>query len=275
MSGVKKVKIKDFSVGEDKPVLLAGPCVIEDDGKTAFQTVEKLKEITKELDIPYVFKASYDKANRTSLESYRGPGIESGLRILAKIREEFEVPVVTDVHTPEEARIAAEVVDILQIPAFLCRQTDLLVAAAKTNKVVNIKKGQFLAPQQIEQAALKVKSSGNSRVLITERGVSFGYGNLVSDMRAVPIIQNLGYPVIFDATHSVQLPGGAGHASSGQREFVPVLAKAAIAAGADGIFMEVHPDPQNALSDGANMVPLNQVYDLLSVCKEIFSIIRL
>ncbi len=268
------MEIKNFSIGKNELVLIAGPCVIENDGITAFQTAEKLKQITGKLDIPYVFKASYDKANRTSLESYRGPGIDKGLEILARIKESFEVPVLTDIHTPEEVLKAAEVADILQIPAFLCRQTDLLVAAAKTNKIVNIKKGQFLAPQQIEQAALKVKAAGNNKILVTERGVSFGYGNLISDMRAISIIQGLGYPVIFDATHSVQLPGGAGNASSGQREFVPVLAKAATAAGADGIFMEVHPDPQNALSDGANMIPINQVSELLKVCKDIFSIIR-
>jgi len=271
---LNKVDIKDFSVGNNELVLMAGPCVIENDGTTAFRTAEKLKEITSELKIPYIFKASYDKANRTSLESYRGPGIDKGLEILAKIKKDFNLPIVTDIHTPEEADQAREVVDIMQIPAFLCRQTDLLVAAAKTGKVVNIKKGQFLAPNQVEQAACKVKASGNDKILITERGTCFGYGNLVSDMRAIPIIQGLGYPVIFDATHSVQLPGGAGTTSSGQREFVSTLTKAALAAGADGLFMEVHPDPENALSDGANMIPLNDVSDLLKICKDIFSVIR-
>lgn len=274
MNKINKVDIKNFSIGENALVLMAGPCVIENDGTTAFQTAEILKEITDELKIHYIFKASYDKANRTSLESYRGPGIEKGLEILAKIKQQFEVPIVTDIHTPEEAEKAAEIADILQIPAFLCRQTDLLVSAAKTNRVVNIKKGQFLAPSQIEQAALKVKASGNTKILITERGASFGYGNLVSDMRAIPIVQGLGYPVIYDATHSVQLPGGAGNVSSGQREFVSTLAKAAIAAGANGLFMEVHPDPENALSDGANMIRTDKIYDLLKVCKDIFSLIR-
>ena len=274
MSFVNKVNIRNFFAGNDEFIVMAGPCVIENDGTTAFQTVEKLKEITNKLKIPYVFKASYDKANRTSLESYRGPGIDKGLEILAKIKKDFDVPIVTDIHTPEEAAKAAEVADVLQIPAFLCRQTDLLVAAAKTNKVINIKKGQFLSPQQMEQAALKVKNSGNNKILITERGTTFGYGNLVSDMRAIPIIQGLGYPVIFDATHSVQLPGGAGTVSSGQREFVSTLAKAAIAAGTDGLFLEVHPDPDNALSDGINMLPTDKVYALLKVCKDIFSIVR-
>jgi len=271
---INKVNIKNFSVGNGELVLMAGPCVIENDGATAFQAVEKLKEITANLNIPFVFKASYDKANRTSLDSYRGPGIEKGLEILAKIKETFETPIVTDIHTAEEAAKAAEVADILQIPAYLCRQTDLLVAAAKTNRVINIKKGQFLAPLQVEQAAAKVKASGNNKIIITDRGTCFGYGNLVSDMRAIPMIQGLGYPVIFDATHSVQLPGGAGNVSSGQKQFVSTLAKAALASGADGLFMEVHPDPENALSDGANMIPLSQVSDLLKICKDIFSIVH-
>lgn len=255
--------------------VMAGPCVIENDGTTAFQAAEHLKKITGDLGIKYIFKASYDKANRTSLESYRGPGIDKGLEILAKIKQEFDVPVVTDIHLPEEAEKAAEVADILQIPAFLCRQTDLLVAAAKTQRIVNIKKGQFLAPQQIEQAALKVKASGNNKIIITDRGASFGYGNLVSDMRAIPIMQDLGYPVVFDATHSVQLPGGAGHVSSGQREFVSTLARAAVAAGANGLFMEVHPDPQNALSDGANMLSISEVHNLLKICQQIYKLINL
>lgn len=261
------MNINDFN---NNFFVMAGPCVIENDGTTAFKTAEALKKITGELNIQYIFKASYDKANRTSINSYRGPGIDEGLKILAKIKQEFNLPIVTDIHSPEEAEKAAEVADILQIPAFLCRQTDLLVAAAKTNRIINIKKGQFLAPQQIEQAALKVKESGNNKILLTDRGVCFGYGNLVSDMRAIPIMQGLGYPVVFDATHSVQLPGGAGTVSSGQREFVSVLAKSAVAAGANGLFMEVHPDPENALSDGANMLPISEISDLLAVCKEIY-----
>ncbi len=274
MGAVNLVRIKDFSIGNSDLVLMAGPCVIENNGEAAFETVEKLKKITSELKIPYVFKASYDKANRTSLDSYRGPGIDKGLEILAKIKSEFDVPVVTDIHTPQEAVKAAEVADVLQIPAFLCRQTDLLIAAAKTGRIVNIKKGQFLAPAQIEQAASKVKQSGNDKILITERGTSFGYGNLVSDMRSIPIIQGLGYPVMFDATHSVQLPGGAGKVSSGQKEFVSTLARAAVASGADALFMEVHPDPDNALSDGANMLAVDNVYHLLKICKDIFSLTR-
>lgn len=261
------MKLNDF---KNNFFVMAGPCVIEHDGSTAFQAAEALKKITADLGIKYIFKASYDKANRTSLSSYRGPGIEKGLKILAKIKQEFDLPIVTDIHSADEAAIAAEIADILQIPAFLCRQTDLLVAAAKTNKIVNIKKGQFLAPQQIEQAAKKVKESGNDQILLTDRGVSFGYGNLVSDMRAIPIMQGLGYPVVFDATHSVQLPGGAGSSSSGERQFVPVLAKAAVAAGVNGLFLEVHPNPDKALSDGANMLALTEIHDLLSICKEIY-----
>lgn len=266
------MNINDFS---NNFFVMAGPCVLENNGETAFVAAEKLKQVTEDLKITYIFKASYDKANRTSLESYRGPGIDKGLEILAKIKKEYNVPIVTDIHLPEEAAPASEVVDILQIPAYLCRQTDLLVAAAKTGKIVNIKKGQFMAPQQVEQAALKVKQSGNNKILITDRGVCFGYGNLVSDMRAIPIIRDLGYPVVFDATHSVQLPGGAGSSSSGQRQFVSTLAKSATAAGANGLFMEVHPDPESALSDGANMIPLTETYDLLKVCKEIYSIVNL
>lgn len=255
-------------------VLLAGPCVIEENETVLYKTAEKLKKITGKLGIPYVFKASYDKANRTSLDSYRGVGIERGLKVLEKIKKEFDLPIVTDIHLPEEAAVVAEVVDILQIPAFLCRQTDMLVAAADTGKIINIKKGQFLAPNQIKNSAEKVVKSGNNKVVVTERGVSFGYGNLVSDMRAIPIIQNLGYPVIFDATHSVQLPGSAGDSTSGERQFVSTLAKSAVAAGCKGIFLEVHPSPDNAPCDGPNMLALDSVYDLLSVCKEIYEAVN-
>ncbi|MEI8388688.1 MAG: 3-deoxy-8-phosphooctulonate synthase [bacterium] len=264
----------NFFIGGNKPVIMAGPCVIEEDESILFKTAEKLKEITQKLDIPYIFKASYDKANRTSLDSYRGVGLEEGLKLLAKIKKEFDLPVVTDIHHPDDAAIVAEVADVLQIPAFLSRQTDILVAAAKTGKIINIKKGQFLAPKQIENSAKKVIKSGNDRVVIIERGTTFGYGNLVSDMRAIPIIQNLGYPVIFDATHSVQLPGGAGDSTTGERQFVSTLAKAAIAAGCNGLFMEIHPDPDNAPCDGPNMIPLDKAYDLLSVCKEIFEVVN-
>lgn len=274
MNKINEISLRNFSIGKNELLVMAGPCVIEHDGSTAYRTAEKMKKITSELNLPYVFKASYDKANRTSLESYRGPGIEKGLEILSQIKKEFDVPVVTDIHLPEEASKASEIADILQIPAFLCRQTDILVEAAKTGKIINIKKGQFLAPAQIDLAAQKVVKSGNNKVIITERGASFGYGNLISDMRAIPIVQELGYPVIFDATHSVQLPGGGGSVSSGEKRFVSILAKAAVASGANGLFMEVHPDPEKALSDGANMVSFEEVYNILSVCKDIFSIIR-
>lgn len=271
---VNKINLGKFSIGEAKLVIMAGPCAIEDDLTILFKTAEKLKEITTKLDLPFIFKSSYDKANRTSINSYRGIGITKGLEALAEVKKQFNVPIITDFHTIEEAPVAAEVADVLQVPAFLCRQTDFLIAAAKTNKIINIKKGQFMSPAQIDHSAKKVIESGNNQVVITERGVSFGYNNLVSDMRAIPIIQNFGYPVIFDATHSVQLPGGAGTASSGQREFVETLARSAVAAGANGLFMEIHPDPDKAPCDGANMIPLDKAYDVLSVCKEIFEVVN-
>jgi len=254
--------------------VIAGPCVIETDVSIIFRTAEQLKTLTSRLHVPFIFKSSYDKANRSSLTSYRGVGIERGLKVLAQVQQQFDVPIITDIHLPEHAAMAAEVADILQIPAYLSRQTDLLVAAAHTGKIVNIKKGQFLSPRDMANCAQKVIESGNSQVFITERGVSFGYGNLVSDMRAIPIMQGFGYPVIFDATHSVQLPGGAGTASSGERQFVATLAKAAVAAGADGLFMEVHPDPDHAPCDGPNMITPDQAEDLLKVCKQIFAIVR-
>ena len=270
---VNSVKLRDFEIGSDKLTILAGPCAIESKD-ILFKAAEYLKKLTEELNINYVFKASYDKANRSSLTSYRGLGIEEGLTLLQAVKKEFDVPIVTDIHEANQANMAAEVADILQIPAFLCRQTDLLVAAAKTNKIINIKKGQFLAPNQMKSIAQKVKDSGNHNITITERGVSFGYNNLVSDMRAIPIIQKMGYPIIFDATHSVQLPGGAGESSSGEREFVPVLAKSAIAAGADGLFFEVHPNPDCALCDGANMINFAQAKDIFKICNEIFKLVR-
>jgi 2-dehydro-3-deoxyphosphooctonate aldolase (KDO 8-P synthase) len=236
-------------------ILIAGPCVIESE-KLCFHVATALKKATAKLPITYVFKASFDKANRSSGSSFRGPGIDEGLRTLAKIRAEFELPVLTDIHTEEQARAAAQAVDVLQIPAFLCRQTDLIQAAVQTGKIVNIKKGQFLAPNDMAQV---VKKAGDAKLLLTERGTTFGYNNLVADMRSIPILKQLGCPVIFDATHSVQLPGGAGDRSSGQREFAPILAKAAIAVGADGLFIETHPDPDNALSDGPNMIPLREM----------------
>jgi len=273
MGKINKIKLRDFEIGSDKLTILAGPCVIET-YSILEQCAEELKNITQKLGINFVFKASFDKANRSSINSYRGPGIEKGLEMLAKIKKEFDVPIVTDIHAPEQAAIAAEVADILQIPAFLCRQTDLLVAAAKTGKIINIKKGQFLAPEQMKPLINKVKEAGNSNITLTDRGTSFGYNNLVSDFRAIPIMQNLGYPVIFDATHSVQLPGGNGECSGGDRRFVPVLAKSAVAAGANGLFFEVHPDPDKALCDGPNMIALSEVEALFSVCKKIFEVVR-
>ncbi len=257
------VDIGSFKVGQGQlPFLIAGPCVIESE-QLVLDTAGRVAEITKSLGIPYVFKSSFDKANRTSITSFRGPGITDGLAILKKVKAHFGLPVLTDVHTEEQATEAGKVVDILQIPAFLCRQTDLLIAAAQTGKVVNVKKGQFLSPIEMGNAVKKIEECGSRRVLLTERGSSFGYNNLVVDMRSFPILRNFGYPVVFDATHSVQLPGGGGTKSSGQREFVEPLACAAAGVGVDGFFMEVHPNPDEALSDGPNMVPLHQLKSLL------------
>jgi 2-dehydro-3-deoxyphosphooctonate aldolase (KDO 8-P synthase) len=258
-----EVQIGSFKVGAgNRPFLIAGPCVIESE-QLVLDTAGKIAEITKSLGIPYVFKSSFDKANRTSIKSYRGPGIENGLAVLKKVKEQLGLPVLTDVHTDEQATEAGKVVDVLQIPAFLCRQTDLLIAAAKTGKVVNVKKGQFLSPPEMANAVKKVEECGSQRIVLTERGSSFGYNNLVVDMRSFPIMRSFGYPVVFDATHSVQLPGGGGTKSGGQREFVEPLACAAAGAGVDGFFMEVHPNPDEALSDGPNMVPLHQLKSLL------------
>lgn len=270
---INSVRLNNFEIGGNKLTVLAGPCAIESKD-ILFKTAEYLKNLTDKLGINYIFKASYDKANRSSLTSYRGLGMEKGLELLDAVKKEFDVPIVTDIHESNQAEIAAEVADIIQIPAFLCRQTDLLVAAAKTNKIINIKKGQFLAPSQMKSIAQKVKDSGNDKITITDRGVSFGYNNLVSDMRAIPIIQDLGYPVIFDATHSVQLPGGFGDSSSGERQFVPILAKSAIAAGANGLFFEVHPDPDCALCDGANMINFAQAKEIFKICNDIFGLVN-
>lgn len=258
------VRIGNMTIGHASPhVIIAGPCVIEDES-LVIDTAAALKDITARLGFSFVFKSSYDKANRTSLGSYRGPGLLPGLKILERVRSQLNIPIVSDVHSIEEIKPAAEVLDILQIPAFLCRQTDLIVAAAQTGKVVNIKKGQFLAPWDMKFAVEKVTAQGNHNVILTERGTMFGYNNLVVDMRSLMIMGTFGYPVIFDATHSVQLPGGGQGMSSGQREFIAPLACAAIAAGCDGIFMEVHPDPDHAPSDGPNMVPLAAVEPLLT-----------
>lgn len=265
--------LNNFEIGGSKLTIMAGPCAIESK-EICFEVCEKLKEITSKLDINYIFKASFDKANRSSLNSYRGLGIEKGLEILKETKEKYNVPVVTDIHEPYQAEMAANVADVIQIPAFLCRQTDLIVAAAKTGKIINIKKGQFLSPYQMESIAKKVLDSGNDKILLTDRGASFGYNNLVSDMRGIKIMQDLGYPVIFDATHSVQIPGGKGTSSGGEKQFVPILAKAATAAGADGLFFEIHPDPKCALCDGDNMLKLSEVEDLFYTLNEIFKIVR-
>jgi len=243
--------------------LIAGPCVIESD-ETTYQIAHTLKTLCGRLHIPLIFKASFDKANRTSIQSYRGPGFDKGLDILDNIKKQLDIPVISDIHLPDQAEKAAQVLDVIQIPAFLCRQTDLILAACRTGRPVNIKKGQFLAPHDCRNILNKAKQTGNPHLSITERGSSFGYNNLVVDFRAIPIIRQMGVPVIFDATHSVQLPGGGADVSSGERQYVPVLAKAAIAAGADGIFMETHPEPEKALCDGPNSFPLNYMETLLS-----------
>jgi len=254
----------DLAVGEGAPFcLIGGPCVIESEDLCRL-LAEGLKEIAQRLGLSFIFKASFDKANRTSLESFRGPGLEKGLEILAGIRQEFGVPVLSDIHETTQVQLAAQTLDVLQIPAFLCRQTDLLVAAAATGKPVNLKKGQFVSPWDMAHAVNKFRSvPGHGGLMLTERGSSFGYNNLVVDVRSFPVLRSLGCPVIFDATHSVQLPGGGGKSSGGQREFIPYLARAAVAAGVDGVFMEVHPDPDRALCDGPNSIPLDRVESLL------------
>jgi len=247
--------------------LIAGPCVIESEA-LCFGIARALKKTCQRLGLNYVFKASYDKANRTSARSFRGPGLQDGLMVLARIKERLDVPVLTDVHTEKQVAAAADIVDILQIPAFLCRQTDLIEAAARTGRILNIKKGQFLSPAEMGQVIEKAQAAGARRLLVTERGTTFGYNNLVADMRSIPIMKEFGVPVIFDATHSVQLPGAGGTQSSGQREFAPVLARCAVVAGADGIFIETHPDPDSALSDGPNMIPLAQLPKLLAQLRD-------
>nr|VFJ54070.1 MAG: 2-dehydro-3-deoxyphosphooctonate aldolase (KDO 8-P synthase) [Candidatus Kentron sp. FM]VFJ54351.1 MAG: 2-dehydro-3-deoxyphosphooctonate aldolase (KDO 8-P synthase) [Candidatus Kentron sp. FM]VFK10282.1 MAG: 2-dehydro-3-deoxyphosphooctonate aldolase (KDO 8-P synthase) [Candidatus Kentron sp. FM] len=264
----------DFSIGIHHPLfVIAGPCVIETEA-LAMETAAELKTITGRLGIPFIYKSSFDKANRSSGTSYRGPGIEQGLRILARVRDEIGVPVLTDVHEDTPLDEVAEVVDVLQTPAFLCRQTNFIQAVARQGKPVNIKKGQFLAPWDMMQVVEKAKAAGNDRIMVCERGASFGYNYLVSDMRSLPILQETGCPVIFDATHSVQLPGGQGSCSGGQREFVPVLARAAVAAGVAGLFMETHPEPEKALSDGPNMLPLGEMASLLEMLKTIDGVVK-
>ncbi|MBR1461034.1 3-deoxy-8-phosphooctulonate synthase [bacterium] len=273
MNEVKKIKLRDFEIGGDRLTILAGPCAIES-RSVLDETAAGLKEITDELGINFVFKSSFDKANRSSLNSFRGPGMEKGLVMLKEVKDKYDVPIVTDIHMPEQASKVAQVADIVQIPAFLCRQTDLLVAAGHTNKIINIKKGQFLAPEQMKSLINKVEESGNHNILITERGTSFGYNNLVVDMRGIPIMQQYGYPVVFDATHSVQLPGANGTSSGGDRRFVPTLARSAMAAGANVLFFEIHPDPDKALCDGANMIALKDAKKLFAVCKGIYELLR-
>jgi len=253
--------------------LIAGLCVIESE-KLCFQVAAAMQTLCAKLGVTYVFKASYDKANRTSSKSFRGPGLDEGLKVLSRVRTDLGVPVLTDVHTETQATIAGEAVDILQIPAFLCRQTDLIEAAVLTGKILNLKKGQFLSPAEMGQVVKKAQETGGERILVTERGTTFGYNNLVSDMRAIPLLRRFGCPVIFDATHSVQLPGGGGEQSSGQREFAPVLARAAVAAGADGVFVETHPNPDRALSDGPNMVPLADMPKLLATLLKVREAVR-
>ncbi len=261
-------------MGGGRPfVLIAGPCVIESK-ELVFEIAKSLKQITSRVGIPLIFKASYDKANRSSIKSFRGFGLAAGLNILYDVKDKFNIPILSDVHSIDEMKPAARVLDVIQIPAFLSRQTDLLIAAGRTGKVVNVKKGQFLAPWDIKTVIQKIESTGNKNILLTERGVSFGYNNLVTDFRSLAIMRQTGYPVVFDASHSVQQPGGLGHASGGQSEFIPLLARCAVAAGCDAIFMEVHPNPKKALSDGPNMLPLNKLEKLLIDLKAIDKIVK-
>jgi len=263
LPSVKEVRIGPVTLGGRRPLaLIAGPCVIESEG-ACLEVAAWLKELTRSLGLPLIFKSSYDKANRSSLRSYRGPGLDQGLKVLSRVKRELEIPVLSDVHRFEEVKEAAQVLDVLQVPAFLCRQTDFVLAIAQAGKVVNVKKGQFLAPWDLQNIVEKIESAGNQSILLTERGASFGYNNLVADMRSLVILRQTGYPVIYDVTHSLQLPGGLGTSSGGQREYIPPLARAGVAAGIDGLFMEVHPNPSEALCDGPNSQPLKEVGPLL------------
>lgn len=270
---INAVQVADWRIGAGELVMIAGPCVIESAAGT-LEIARALKEMARELSLPLIFKASYDKANRTSVTSFRGPGLHAGLEILARVKEEVGLPVLADVHQVSEVAPAAKVLDILQIPAFLCRQTDLVVAAAQTGKPVNIKKGQFLAPWDMQAAVDKAKAGGSTKILLTERGAMFGYNNLVVDFRSLPLLRSLGCPVILDVTHSVQLPGGQGTCSGGQREFIPPLARAGVAVGVDGLFMEVHPDPDTAKCDGPNSLPLKEVLTLWRELKALHEFFR-
>ena len=270
----REIAFGALRLGAGNPLfLIAGPCVIESEAH-AYGMAEKIARIAGDCDVPYIFKASYDKANRSSHKSFRGPGLTEGLRILGKIKRDFGVPVVTDIHESSQAAPVAEVCDILQIPAFLSRQTDLLVAAAKTGRIINVKKAQFLSPWDMSNVVEKLSAAGNDQIILTERGASFGYNNLIVDMRAFPVMQKLGYPVVYDVTHSVQLPGGQGHASGGQPEFIETLARAGVAAGVDGIFLETHDNPSAALSDGPNALPLAQLPSLLKRLKQVAELVR-
>jgi 2-dehydro-3-deoxyphosphooctonate aldolase (KDO 8-P synthase) len=271
---MKLVGVGDFEIGAGRPLaVIAGPCVIEN-RESALRHASLLKEAADRVGVPYIFKSSYDKANRSSATSFRGPGLENGLEILAEIKRKVGIPILTDVHESEQVTAVQQVVDVLQIPAFLCRQTDFVIAVANSGKVINVKKGQFLAPWDIGNVVDKIVSTGNDQVLLTERGVSFGYNNLVSDMRSLVVMRELGYPVIFDATHSLQLPGGRGNASGGERKYIPALARAAVAAGVDGLFMEVHEDPDQALSDGPNSLPLKDFEKLICAVKQIDEMVK-
>jgi 2-dehydro-3-deoxyphosphooctonate aldolase (KDO 8-P synthase) len=270
----REIHIANTKLGGENPLfIIAGPCVIESED-IVFSTAKRLKEISRAIGLPILFKSSYDKANRTSLSSFRGPGLEKGLEILSHVKSKFDIPVISDIHSIEQIKPASEVLDVLQIPAFLCRQTDLILTASQTGKPVNVKKGQFLAPSDMKNIIEKFISTGNQNVFITERGTSFGYNNLVVDFRSIPIMRSFGYPVIFDVTHSLQRPGGQGSCSGGQREFAEPLAKAAVAIGADGLFMEVHPDPEKALCDGPNMIRLDDVEGLLTKLKAVNALIK-
>jgi 2-dehydro-3-deoxyphosphooctonate aldolase (KDO 8-P synthase) len=271
---MKQIQVNHIVMGGSAPlVLIAGPCVIETEEKTR-AIASFLKDVTGQLDIPLIFKASYDKANRTSKDGFRGPGMSEGLAILENIKKDYAIPVLSDVHRFEEIEPASRVLDVMQIPAFLCRQTDFIMEIARKAQVVNIKKGQFLAPWDVANIIAKVESAGNRQIMITERGASFGYNNLVADFRSLPIMRAMGYPVVFDATHSVQLPGGSGTSSGGQRQMVPYLSRAAAAVGVDGLFLEVYPEPDSALCDGPNSVRLDTLKDLLTVIKEIDGIVK-
>jgi len=274
MNSTREIQLGSLRLGGANPLfLIAGPCVIESEVH-ARSMAERVAKIAADAGVPYIFKASYDKANRSSVKAFRGPGLAEGLRILGKIKAELKVPVLTDIHDVSQAAPAAEVADILQIPAFLARQTDLLIAAAKTGRIINIKKAQFLSPWDMSNVAEKVSSSGNAKIVLTERGASFGYNNLVVDMRTFPVLQKFGYPVVYDVTHSVQIPGGLGNASGGQPEFIETLARAGVAAGVDGIFLETHDNPAAALSDGPNALPLAQLPALLSRIKQVSTLVR-